>query len=195
MKIKLTEQDIKTIVRKVLAESNEEYINAALDKMKQVGGYNQLDDLSKLALLGGSGNYEKLKKLNFSNIFKENGGTFGKFNIKVKIKPIDEQTVDHEFSKICANKEGYLYPYIDYDRDSGVGYVSVRFDEFIPNKEYKGGGKYNEYPIIINNMFPIDYDYINPDFVKHQNKVDNERKEFLNNFGLEDDDKPEDLFN
>jgi hypothetical protein len=160
--------------------------DSALDKINKEGGFKNLPDIDKLALLSDSGNYNELKKLSLSKIFKELGGTFGKLMIKVKVKDIKDQPVDHKFSKEFANKEGWLYPYIDYSGE-GEPYITVRFDKFINDTNMKGGGTYEQRPIMMDNMFPIGYDKIKPEFVKYQNRVENDRHNFLNRFGMDDE--------
>jgi hypothetical protein len=176
---------------KDLKEDKEEFQNKALDKINKVGGFNNLPDIDKLALLGGSGD-ALLKNLNLGKIFKENGGTFGKLEIKIKVKDKNNQPIKHRFSQEFAGKEGYLFPYINYD-DENQPYVIVRFDEFASDPNLKGGGNYKELPIMLGNMYPIDYDKIKSDFVQYQNKVDFERNEFLKSFGLDDLDEGESL--
>ena len=161
-------------------EAGEKYQNVALDKLKKVGGFENLPDIDKLALLGGSDD-ERLKSLDLNKIFKENGGTFGKFEIEVRIKDKNQQPIKHAFSQEFAGKEGYLFPYINYD-DNNQPYVTVRFDEFVGNLDNFGGGNYEERPIFLANIYPIDYDEIKSDFVNYQNKTDFERDEFRKYF-------------
>jgi hypothetical protein len=177
---------------KDIKENKEEFQNRALDKINKAGGFNNLPDIDKLALLGGSDDAQ-LKNLSLSKIFKENGGTFGKLEIKIKVKDKNNQPVEHKFSQEFAGKEGYLFPYINYDDDDNQPYVIVRFDEFASDPNLKGGGNYKELPIMLGNMYPIDYDKIKSDFVQYQNKVDFERNEFLKSFGLDDLDEGESL--
>ena len=157
-------------------EANEKFQNKALEKINKVGGFEMLPDIDKLALLGGTDD-KRLMFLDLEKIFKENGGTFGMLEIKVKIKDANKQPIKHEFSQEFAGKEGYLFPYIHYS-DDDKPYVTVRFDEFVSNLDNFGGGNYEERPIMLANMYPIDYDEIKTDFVKYQNKVDFERGEF-----------------
>jgi len=175
-----------------LDEASEEFQNIALDKINKLGGFDKLPDIDKLALLGGS-NDKKLELLNLKKIFQENGGTFGKFEIKVKVKDINQQPIEHKFSQEFAGKEGYLFPYIHY-ADSGEPYVTVRFDEFVSNLDNYGGGNYEERPIMLDNIYPIDYDEIKSDFVDYQNKIDFERGEFKKEFDIDlDETKKETL--
>jgi hypothetical protein len=168
-----------------LKESKELFQNRALDKLSKVGGFELLPDIDKLALLGGS-NDGRLKYLDLGNIYQQNGGTFGKLEIKVKIKDKNKQRIKHKFSEEFAGKEGYLFPYIHYD-DVNQEYVIVRFDEFVTNPNNYGGGNYEKRPIMLANLYPIDYDKIKSDFVDYQNKTDFERDEFLKSFGIDDD--------
>lgn len=155
------------------------YINRALDKINKVGGFDNLPDIDKLALLSDSGREEQLKKLNLRDIYKENGGTFGRFNIKVKVKPISEQPVKHNFSKESEDKIGWINSYIHYS-DNNEPYVIVRFDDFNKDSNMKGGGIYDEKPIMLDNIYPIGYGDIRSEFVDYDNKVEFDRKEFLN---------------
>jgi len=172
---------------KTFNELNENiFQNTALDKINNVGGFKNLPDIDKLALLSDSDNYDELKKLKLSKIFKELGGTFGMLMIKVKIKDIKDQIIDHEFSKKFANKTGWLYPYINYT-DKNEPYVSVRFDEFTTDDKIMGGGMYEEYPIMMDNMYPIGYDETKPEFIKYQKRVEADREDFLNSLNTDDD--------
>lgn len=173
---------IKTLIRESLNENR--FTDAALDKIKRVGGFTFLPDIDKLALLGKMKDSEekikKLKRLNLRDIYKENGGTFGRLMIKVRVKPVSEQPIDHRFSKEQAGKEGWLYPGIHYsDNDP---YVTVRFDEFTPDVNLKGGGRYDEFPIMLANIYPIDYDEVKSDFTNYDQKIEFDRKEFLDSW-------------
>jgi hypothetical protein len=137
--------------------------------------------------LGSSGNLKELKKLNLVKIYKENGGTFGRLNIKIKVKDINEQPVNHQFSKEFAGAEGYLYPGIHYSSNNEE-YVTVRFDQFNSDHGMKGGGTYEERPIMLDNIYPIGYDEIKSDFVDYDKRVDFDRKDFLYPFDMDDDD-------
>ena len=186
-------KDIKSIIKYI--ESNlvsnkkplkeNRFVDSALEKINAVGGFNNLPDIDKLALLGKMKDSEektqKLKRLSLRQIFRENGGTFGRFMLKVRIKPEREQPIKHKFSQEAANNEGWLYPYINYD-DNGNPYVTVRFDDFQSDMDMKGGGTYNEKPIMLANMYPIDYNEINSDFVNYDKKVEFDRKEQMDSW-------------
>lgn len=160
------------------------YIDYALDKINKVGGFKKLPDIDKLALLTNTGNDVELKKLSLSDIYKQNGGTFGRFMVEVKVKPIDDQPIKHKFSQEFANKTGWLYPYINYD-EMNQGYVTVRFGDFNADSNMKGGGTYTEGPIMLDNLYPIGYDDIKSDFVKYDKKVDMDRMDFLDMFDFD----------
>ncbi len=163
------------------------FVDDALDKINKLGGFDNLPDIDKLSLLTDTNNEKELKKLSLRKIFSENGGTFGRLMIKVKVKPIGEQHVEHRFSKQNAEKEGYLFPYIHYSEDNEP-YVTVRFDIFNEDDNMKGGGTYEEYPIMLVNMYPIGYNEIKSDFVKYDQRVDKDRKDFLDSLGFSDED-------
>jgi hypothetical protein len=163
------------------------FVDDVLDRINSLGGFNNLSDIDKLALLTDTNNEKELKKLSLLKIFKENGGTFGRLMVKVRVKPIDEQPNDHRFSKQNADKEGYLYPYIHYSEDKEP-YVTVRFDIFNEDDKMKGGGTYEEYPIMLANIYPIGYNKIKSDFVKYDQRIENDRKDFLDSLGFSDED-------
>ena len=172
---------IKKLLREHLNENN--YIDAALDNLERVKDFNKLSEIDKLILLAPSRDISKLKRLSFHQIFKDLGGTFGNLKLKVKIKDVNEQLIDHKFSKECAGKEGYLSSYIFYPEDNyRDGYVTVRFNEFVNDPDMKGGGTYNEYPIFLANMYPLDYNDTLEDFVKYQNRRDQDAKEFMDHW-------------
>lgn len=166
---------LREFISKVIQES--EYQDAALDKINQLGGFKNLPDIDKLALLSDTDNYNELKKLNLIDIYKQNGGTFGHLMIKVKIKPKNEQSIQHKMSQENAGKVAWLFSYIHYT-DKKEPYVTVQFDEFNPDYKAYGGGQYERANIMLDNLFPIGYDEIKSDFVDYQRKADFERDEF-----------------
>lgn len=164
-----------------------QYQDNALDKINKVGGFNKLPDIDKLALLSDSGKYDELKKLDLGQIYKENGGTFGRFNIKVMVKPVNEQPVKHKFSQESQNKVGWLYPYFNYNNQNKP-YITVRFEEFKSDYDMKGGGTYNEMPIMLDNLFPIAITDVKSEFVDYDRKINIDRSDFLSAMGIEPND-------
>jgi len=181
-------EDIRKMIDKV--KNFKQFINEnryqddALDKINKLGGFNKLPDIDKLALLSNTNNIDELKKLNLSKIYKDNGGTFGRFNIKIMVKPLKEHPIEHKFSKEFQNKMGWLYPYIDYS-DNGEGYVTVRFEEYTPDNGMKGGGTYTERPIMLKNIFPIAIDDVKSEFKDYDKRVNVDRNNFLNRLGFD----------
>lgn len=155
----------------------------ALDNLSKVGDINKLSALDRLILYTLGGEHDKISKLSLLDIYKSKG-EFEKFKIKVKVKDVNQQQSDHEFSKQNAGKEGYLYPPIHYS-DEREPYAVVRFDEFTPDPNMKGGGTYEEYPIMLDNLIPVAYVDVHEDFDKYQAKVKQEQDEFRRNFGLD----------
>ncbi len=178
----------------LITENKEQFQDRALDKINQVGGIDNLTDIDKLALLGGT-NDPRLKTLNLINIFRENGGTFGKMEIKVRVKDLKDQSIDHKFSKDTAGQEGYLNGYIHYDSDDNppLPYVSVRFDEFTEDDTLYGGGSYKDLPIMLDNIYPIDYDEIKSEFVKYDQRRNQERADFKSKWDNILGDEPEEI--
>lgn len=99
---------------------------------------------------------EEVKKSSLSNIYNNLGGTFGLCEIKVRVKNIRDQLINHTLSKQCAGKEGYLASYLNRS-DKGELYVIVKFNEFISDPHLNGGGRFEEYPIMLANLIPIGY--------------------------------------
>lgn len=176
---------IQTEIQEFISENK--YVDAALDRLSQVNGdVNQLNELDKLILYAPSNDVNKLKRINLHDIYKELGGTFGRFMVKVRVKDYNDQLVkNHKFSMQYAGEEGFLYPYIDYSNEGQ--YVSVRFNNFIANPEYKGGGSYEEAPIFINNLYPIDYDDTKEEFINYRTRVELDRKEERDNWDADSD--------
>ena len=161
---------------KYLKRFNEnKYQDEALDNLIKVKDFNNLRSIDKLALLSGS-NDPKLKLISLTNIYRENGGTFGYLTIKVRIfRDKDEKNKD------IIDKEGWLFPYINYNTNQEP-YVKVRFDEFSEDEKLKGGGSYEEANIYLKNIYPIEIDNIKSNFIEHKNKVEQDRKDFLSGF-------------
>jgi len=179
---------IKTLLREsLLRESN--YEDQALDNLSKVGSFNQLTDIDKLILIAPSEDEWKLRGLSLSKIFKELGGTFGKHMVKVKVKDLSDQHFDGKFDKEMAGQIGWLSPYIHYDDGDNKPYITVTFDELINHNKH-GDSSYKNLNIYLGNLYPIGYGDEPINFAKHAAKRDMEQKEFLRNFGL-DDENPE----
>ena len=167
---------IQTEIQEFILENK--YVDAALDRLSQVNGdINQLNELDKLILYAPSKDVNKLKNIDLGDIFEELGGTFGYLMVKVKIKDYNEQPIkNHKFSEQYAGEEGYMYPYVNYT-DDGKEYVTIQFDKFTANPDYKGGGSYEEARIFLANLYPIGYDDTKQEFINYNNKVELDRKE------------------
>lgn len=175
---------IKTLLREsLIRESN--YEDQALDNLSKVGNFNDLRDIDKLILLAPSEDESKLKELNLINIFKELGGTFGKHMVRVKIKDLANQPIEHKFSKEMAGQVGWLSNYIHYTNDKNKPYISVTFDDLEVHNQH-GDSSYKSLPIMLDNLYPIGFGDEPIDFTKHAAKRDMERQEFRRRFGLGD---------
>lgn len=176
---------IRTLLREsLLKESN--YQDQALDNLSRLGSFYELDERDKLILIEPSQDEKKLKRINLILMFRELGGTFGKHMVKVKIKDLGEQRIDHKFSKEMAGQVGWLSPYIHYDSEDNQPYVSVTFDDLQIHNQH-GDSSYRSLPIMLDNLYPIGYGDEPIDFAKHAAKRDMERKDFLRSFGLDDE--------
>ena len=185
---------MKALIKKLLREGLEnKYQDQALDRLKQVGSFDKLSEVDKLILLAPSKDIEKLKKLNLLKIYKDLGGTFGNKQLKVRVKSLKDQFLPIANDKEYADKEGYLSPYINYNNDNPHGrqWVSMQLDDFIPKLGNVGGGSFDSANVSLDNIFPIDYNDKSPEFVRYEQKCEQERKEFMDRFndllGPEDD--------
>lgn len=174
---------LSKLFREVLTENR--YQDQALDNLSKVGSFNKLSELDKLVLLSASGDFEKCKHINLLKIYQENGGQFPNLKIKVKIKPLNEQPVNHEFSKEETGKEGYLFAALHYD-EVRQPYVTVQFDD-LEHLNKQGDTAYKTRPIMLNNLYPIGYGDVPSDFVKHQAMRDEIAKQIRGYFDSEDD--------
>jgi len=162
------------------------HVDNALDNYNKFG--SNLSDLDKLALYTQSDNPVddvELKKIDIYNIYRQMGGTFGYYVIQVRVKPVNEQPIDHLFSKECAGGVGWINNYIHYSTDNEA-YVSVRFDEFSEDSSMKGGGLYKSRPIMLDNLYPIGIDDIKPEFLAYDKRIEAERKKFLIDLDMDD---------
>lgn len=116
---------IKGSLRKHLNED----IDQVLDKISAVGLHN-LSELDKIKLATHSNNTELLGKIQLGKLYKENGNSFGDDMIKVKVKPIAQQPINHKISKEYEQEEGYLKPHTNVD-DKNNPYVMVKFDRMV----------------------------------------------------------------
>lgn len=174
---------IKTLLREsLIKESN--YEDQALDNLSKVKDFNKLRDIDKLILLAPSEDEWKLRALSLIKIFKELGGTFGKHMVKVKIKELGDQHIDHKFSKEMAGQVGWLTNYIHYDNDRNP-YVSVTFDDLIRHND--SDTTYKSLPIMLANMYPIGFGDEPIDFAKHAAKRNMDSNDFLDKFGFDDE--------
>jgi hypothetical protein len=183
---------MKSLIKRLLRESflkETNYQDRALDNLSKLGSFYELDEIDKLILIEPSQDEAKLKRINLSDIFRELGGTFGKHMVKVKIKDLGEQRVDHKFSKEMAGQIGWLTNYIHYDDGDRNPYVTVTFDDLQVHNQH-GDSSYKSLPIMLANMYPIGYGDEPIDFAKHAAKRDMEIKDFLRSFGLDDENSP-----
>lgn len=177
---------IQTEIQEFILENK--YVDAALDRLSQVNGdINQLNELDKLILYAPSKDVNKLKNIDLGEIFEELGGTFGFLMVKVKIKDYNEQPIkNHKFSEQYAGETGYIASYINYNNKE-IPYVIVKFDDFVANPDYKGGGSYKEAPIYLDNLYPIGYDDTKEEFIRYDTKVELDRKEERDNWDTDSD--------
>lgn len=143
---------IKNSLRKQLMENAD--IDDILDRISDVGIGN-LTELEKLKLGVANNDDELLNRIQLGKLFKENGGTFGNYKIKVIVKPIEDQLIDHNISKEYAGEEGYLSPYFHRD-DKGELFLKVQFDKQIkpsPEDNFTNDSA----PIYLKNLKPIGY--------------------------------------
>ncbi len=176
-----TKQNIKRLLRESLIK--ESYVDKALDNLSNVGDFYKLSPIDKLVLLGSSGDESKTKEISLIDIYKLKG-TFGKRLVKVRVKPINQQPIDHKFSKEMAGEVGWLTPYIHYS-DENQPYVTVYFDELEHHNEVDA--TYKSLPIMLANIYPIDYGDEPKHFTKHDIQREIQRREFLEKFGMDPD--------
>lgn len=145
-------KSLRKYIRQILKES---FVDDALDHLNKVGNFDRLSDLDKLILWGASKDEQKTRKLRLRQIYRDLGGTFGKRRVRVRIKDINSQPIDHEFSKEMAGKVGYLGSFIDYS-DEKEPYITVFFDEILDIGD-AGDTYINSRPIMLDNLYPIDF--------------------------------------
>jgi len=180
--------ETKQIIKKLLRESliKENYVDKALENLSKVGEFNKLNAVDKLILLGASGDEEKTKNISLNDIYKVNN-SFGKRLVKVRVKPIEQQPIKHRFSQQMAGEVGWLTDYIHYSEE-GKPYNTVYFDEIEYHNEVDSSFK--SMPIMLGNVYPIDYGDEPKHFAKHDIEREISRREYLKNMGMDPDDSP-----
>jgi hypothetical protein len=180
--------ETKKIIKKLLRESliKENYIDKALENLSTIGDFNKLNAVDKLILLGAAGDEEKTKKISLNDIYKVNN-TFGKRLVKVRVKPIEQQPIKHRFSQQMAGEVGWLTKYIHYSEENNP-YNIVYFDEIEFHNEVDSSIK--SMPIMLDNLYPIDYGDEPKHFTKHDIEREISRIEYLKNMGMDPDDSP-----
>jgi predicted GNAT family acetyltransferase len=180
--------ETKQIIKKLLRESliKENYVDKALENLSRVGEFDKLNAVDKLILLGAAGDEEKTKKINLKDIYQVNN-TFGKRLVKVRVKPVEQQPIKHRFSQQMAGEVGWLTNYIHYSEE-GKPYNTVYFDEIEYHNEVDSSFK--SMPIMLDNVYPIDYGDEPKHFTKHDIEREISRIEYLKNMGMDPDDSP-----
>lgn len=163
----------------------DKYQDDALDKLKEVGNFDKLSELNKLILLSWSGDEQKAKRLNLKQIYKDGGGTFGMRMVKVRVKDVKDQVIDHKFSKEMAGQEGWLTPYIHYS-DENEAYNVVYFDE-IERHSKEGDVSLKNMPIMLDNVYPIGYGDEPSQFTEFDAKEKQKWLDFKKNHGLDEE--------
>lgn len=180
--------ETKQIIKKLLRESliKENYVDKALENLSNVGEFNKLNAVDKLILLGTAGDEENTRKIDLYDIYAVNN-TFGKRLVKIRVKPIDQQPINHRFSKQMAGEVGWLTNYIHYS-DEGKPYNTVYFDEIEFHNEVDSS--YKSMPIMLDNVYPIDYGDEPKHFTKHDIEREISRREYMKNMGMDPDESP-----
>ena len=167
--------------------SLKENIDAALDNLSRLGGFDKLSEVDKVVLYAASGDIEKLKQVDLLKFYKDNGNTFGDLKLRVKVKEANEQPTQQRYSLESAGKIGYVYPAL---KKGPNNFAFVKLEEG-DNDETSFGGEYHKDALIlIENMYPLSYGNPTEEFEKFMHRHDYE----LGNFRKDNDMPPEGFF-
>ena len=129
----------------LLKENNEVELNKILDKINKVG-FNNLTTLDRIKLASYSGDDKYLKSIDPSKLTYKD---IDEFNIRVKVKPIEQQQIDHKLSKEFAGETGVLPPSMHHD-ENGELYSSIKFDRIVQHSPMDYG--HDSSPIMLKNL-------------------------------------------
>jgi hypothetical protein len=178
---------IKILLRESLLK---EGLDRALDNLLNSGSFDKLSEVDKVILLAPSGDIEKLKQIDLVKFYKDNGNSFGDFELKVRVKDINEQPIQQRYSIENAGKIGYVHPYLKRNPENNVYFTYIRLEEGEDDSNQFGGEFHEDVLILLDNMYPLAYGDVHEEFAKFMHR----RKYELNQF-RDDSDLPDEFRN
>ena len=171
MKQTLNEQVSRIKSMMGLNEDDEnQYYNSAVEKMGQGIHYRDLSPKEKMSLDIAVNDKEKN---NLTSWYKQNGGTFGLLETKVRVKDADAQEVYSESDLANAGKVGWLFPYIEYTEEEAPdwvarAWVSMQTETIIKDKRSDMGYYYERISVFTANLDILEVGDKNQKFVDYE---------------------------
>lgn len=173
MKQTLNEQVSRIKSMMGLNEDNQ-YLDSALAKLDQGTHYNDLPAKEKISLDIMVNDVDRITPIEW---YKQNGGTFGFLETKVRIKNADAQGQPSKRDAEHAGEIGWLFPPIHYSQDTPrIPYVTMKTEKIDKSDFWRDtdmGYNYKELNVYLDNIEIIAVEDINPKFVEYENEKQN----------------------
>jgi hypothetical protein len=155
-------------------DTENQYLDSALSKLDQGIHYNELPAKEKISLDIMVNDSERITPTEW---YKQNGGTFGFMETKVRVKNADAQGQPSKRDAENAGEVGWLLPYIHYTQDTPpIPWVSMKTEEIDKSDFWRGsdmGYGYKELSVYLDNIEIIAVEDINPKFVEYEKEKAN----------------------
>jgi hypothetical protein len=175
MKQTLNEQVSRIKSMMGLNEDDEnKYLGSALAKLDQGIHYRDLPEKEKISLDIMVNDTDRITPIEW---YKQNGGTFGFLETKVRVKDANAQGQPRKMDAEIAGEIGWLFPPIFYSQDTPpIPYVKMKTDKIDKSDFWRDsdmGYNYKEEHVYLDNIEIIAIEDINPKFVEYENEKQN----------------------
>ena len=155
-------------------DDQNQYLDSALSKLDQGTHYNDLPAKEKISLDIMVNDTDRITPIEW---YKQNGGTFGFLETKVRIKNADAQGQPSKRDAEHAGEIGWLFPYIHHTQDTPpIQWVTMKTEEIDKSDLWRQsdmGYGYKELHAYLDNIEIIAVEDINPKFVEYEKEKAN----------------------
>jgi hypothetical protein len=155
-------------------DEQNQYLDSALSKLDQGTHYNDLPAKEKISLDIMVNDTDRITPIEW---YKQNGGTFGFLETKVRIKNADAQGQPSKRDAEHAGEIGWLFPPIHYSQDTPpIPYVIIKTEKIDKSDFWRDtdmGYNYKEEHVYLDNIEIIAVEDINPKFVEYEKEKQN----------------------
>ena len=155
-------------------DEQNQYLDSALSKLDQGTHYNDLPAKEKISLDIMVNDTDRITPIEW---YKQNGGTFGFLETKVRVKDANAQGQPRKMDAEIAGEIGWLFPYIFYSQDTPpIPYVKMKTEKIDKSDFWRDtdmGYNYKEEHVYLDNIEIIAVEDINPKFVEYEKEKAN----------------------